>query len=471
MPDDLKVGSPEWWLRRLDKQLSDRVKRLQTYQDYIDSKHRLAFASLEFRAAFGGLFADYADNFMPLIVNACNDRIHVEGFRFGTSEDVRDRAGQAERADKDAWGIWQRNEMDLYSHLAHRTALELENSAAIVWVDDENQPRITVESPFELVYERQPGGRRIAAALKSWRDDWTGQKFATLYLPDGIYKFQTRRAYAMVFTESRWDKRTVQGEDWPLENPLGYVPVIPFENDPDLRQGPRSEIALHIPVQDSINFFTIAMMCAAEVGGFRQRWATGMEIPKDPVTGQPIEAFEAAVRRIWVSTNPDSKFGDFEVTPLENYTKAIEAGVEHLATKSETPQHYFKGQVVSGESIKSAEAGLVAKSNRKMRVWEEAWERTMRTAFDVLDDPRAEAFDSETIWRDPEFRTEGEHVDALLKLQTLGVPNEVLWEKYGFTPQEIDRMLAMGADGGPAEEAPPAEDQAPADGAAATAAA
>ena len=33
-----------------------------------------------------------------------------------------------------------------------------------------------------------------------------------------------------------------------------------------------------------------------------------------------------------------------------------------------------------------------------------------------------------------------------MKLQSLGVPDEVLWEKAGFTPQEIARMSAMRAE-------------------------
>ncbi|KOX37522.1 hypothetical protein ADL07_04115, partial [Streptomyces sp. NRRL F-4707] len=43
----------------------------------------------------------------------------------------------------------------------------------------------------------------------------------------------------------------------------------------------------------------------------------------------------------------------------------------------------------------------------------------------------------ETIWRNPEFRTEGELVDALVKMSTLGVPNEALWERWGASQTEI----------------------------------
>jgi hypothetical protein len=75
----------------------------------------------------------------------------------------------------------------------------------------------------------------------------------------------------------------------------------------------------------------------------------------------------------------------------------------------------------------------------------EAHEEAMRLAFRSIDraDPRADATDAETIWRDPESRSFGELVDGLTKLSTIGVPEEILWERAGFSPQEITRMKGM----------------------------
>ncbi len=51
--------------------------------------------------------------------------------------------------------------------------------------------------------------------------------------------------------------------------------------------------------------------------------------------------------------------------------------------------------------------------------------------------------DIETIWHDPEVRTEAEHMDALTKLQAIGVPQEALWERVPASPQEIERWRGM----------------------------
>ena len=206
-----------------------------------------------------------------------------------------------------------------------------------------------------------------------------------------------------------------------------------------------SEIQQVIPVQDAINKILLDMLVASEFGSFRQRWVTGMEIPRDPETSQPVEPFKAAVDRLWMSENPAVKFGEFNQTDLAPYVKSVEMLVQHIASQTRTPPHYFylSGQFPSGESIKSAETGLVAKARRKMRHLSESWEEVMRLAFDVDDDARAGFTEAETIWADPESRTEGEHADATLKKRALGVPLQQLWVDLGYSPQEIERFRQM----------------------------
>ena len=99
---DAPVGSPEWWLRRLHKELIERRPALQLATDYYDGSHNLSFQSKRFREAFGGLFDAFADNWCEVVVDASEERLNVEGFRVG--DDV---AG-----DTDAWRIWQANDMD-----------------------------------------------------------------------------------------------------------------------------------------------------------------------------------------------------------------------------------------------------------------------------------------------------------------------------------------------------------------------
>jgi hypothetical protein len=439
---ELEVGTNEWWLARLSAQLRRRATALKLYDSYYDGKHPLQFATEKFRKAFQGLFGELADNWCPLVVDAVEERLNIRGFRI-PQDDQADASGPG---DRDAWRIWQANALDAFSQIAHTESLIGTESYVLVWndPDDPETPAITVEHPAQMVVEYEPGTRKRAAALKIWRDDWTGQRMATLYLPDQIAKYQSSKAGRSILGDARteWIRREVDGESWPLENPLGVVPVVPLRNKPRLLAPPVSELKPIIPIQDAVNKLVADMLVASEFSAVKRKWATGIEIPIDPKTGQELEPFDQAIGRLWHVKSEKAQFGEFTETELQNFVTAIEMFVQHAASQTRTPPHYFflRGQFPSGESIKSAETGLVAKTVRKMVYYGESWEEVLRLAFAVLDDPRAAVRSSETIWADPESRSESEHIDAVLKKKAIGVPTEQLWEDAGYSPQQIQRF-------------------------------
>lgn len=130
-----------------------------------------------------------------------------------------------------------------------------------------------------------------------------------------------------------------------------------------------------------------------------------------------------------------------------------------MATISRTPPHYFLGNAgvfPSGEALRAAEAGLTSKAWDRARDNGEPVEEAMRLAFRLAAlSPQVSSRDAarfrkwadltaaEAKWRDPETRTESEHIDALMKQQSLGVPDEILWERVPYSPQEIVRIKAI----------------------------
>jgi hypothetical protein len=453
-------------LGRLGKMLDARRPELERFQAYYEGQHRLAFATSKFREAFGSLFSAFADNLCELVVDAVEERLNVEGFRMGP---------RGTDADKDAWRIWQANQLDAWSQIAHTTALVKGVVYVLVGPGEDNRtPEITIEDPCHTIVLYEPGSqRRRMAGLKRWVDDG-GRLLANLYLPDRVEKYQSneerRPGDWSDMSRVKWERRVVDGEAWPLRNRLGVVPLVPLVNKPQLDSEGRSEIASIIPLNDAINKLVADMLIASEFGSYRQRWATGIEVPIDEETGQELEPFKAAVDRLWIARgsgdiNNPPKFGEFEQTDLSSFTTAVELLVQHVASESRTPYHYFMqhgGQPPSGESLKSSETGLVAKTTRKQRLLGEGWEEVISLAFrQIGDSEKAAILDSETMWRDPESRTEAEHVDALIKMASLGVPHEILWEKWGATPVEIGRWnRIIAAKNAAAEPAAPVQDTA-----------
>lgn len=416
------IGSPLWWVDRLKKSLDARRQFIDLMSRYYEGDHPLPIAHERARQAFVRLLRQSRANWTGLVVDATAERLHVEGFRLAADQ----------TADDAAWGLWQANELDADSELVHNEALVCGESYVTVWANpaDPEVPLITPEHPAQMIVEPDRMNRRVtAAALKVWQDDWSGGTFATLYLPDGIWKFFQKTK------NGKWEPR----EDF-LANPLGQVPVVAFRNRARLLTGGRSEIADVTDIQDRINKTLFDRLMAGEYASFRQRWATGLAL-SDDADGNPVEPFNPGVDRLWIAEDDNVEFGEFSATDLTPYIRAVESDVQQLAAISRTPPHYLLGEIVnaSGDALKAAEAGLAAKARSRTRHFGEAWEKVIQLAFMVLDDPRGKVSDGEVLWRDVETRTEGERVDALVKMRTLGVPLEALWARWGASPQEIEQ--------------------------------
>jgi len=249
-----------------------------------------------------------------------------------------------------------------------------------------------------------------------------------------------------------WVERLPLGETWPLHNPVGIVPIVPLFNNPRLTDTDgRSELADVIPIQDWLNKIVADVIVQTEFAAYPQRWATGIEIPTDPETGQPIETFKAAVDRLWIVPPVDQsqqapQFGAFPVADPAGLVAVIETVVKHIASTTRTPAHYFLGPggvFPSGEAIKSSEEGLVYKVKSKHTHTGEGWEQAIRLYWLFRDpkDARASATDTETIWRDPETHTESAHVDAVVKKVSVGWPRPQAWLDMGASPQQVKRWL------------------------------
>lgn len=436
LPSSYEVESPDWWREVLLKGLADRTRgkgSIQIPLDYYEGLHDLAYADRAYEKAFGGTLKGFANNWSFVVVQAPAERLRPQGVQFGGGKPTRE-----------AWDIWQRNELDSWAAMHQTSTLTTGYGYMLVWPGGDGKASITVEDPRQMIVAYKPGTRQRAAALKKWADEWTGKLNVTLYLPNALYKWQSQgNQWTTGLSIGTWNERQVQGEDWPLPNPLNAVPVVEFLNDPSLRLEGRSEIRRVIPLQKAVNKLTADMIVASGFASFRQRWATGVEIPVDPETGKPIEAFKAAVDRVWAVGDKDAQFGDFAATDLKNYVEAIEMLVQHIAAQSRTPRHYFfqSGQNPSGDAIKSAETGLVAKVLERQLHMGERYEETLRLAGQIEGADWANETSAELVWADPEFRTEGELTDAVIKQVQAGL---ITWRtalrRLGYSPTDIDDM-------------------------------
>jgi hypothetical protein len=434
------IRTPAAWLSVLEARLDERWARPRTgmgiLDAYYEGDHRLAFATAKFREAFGNLFGAIADNWMPLVVEAKVERLEVQGFRFGSET----------TADTLAWDMWQANGMDEGSDLVHTEAVKLGEAYWLVEPPargSSDPPRITYEHPSQVIVACAPGDpRQRLAALKKWVGE-DGYAYANVYTPNSIAKFRSQER-PRIGQAIQWSRRS---DDPGGEHDLG-VPIIPIRNNPSMLHGGRSDMAVALPLQDALNKLLSDMLVGSEYQAFPQRVLLGVEVPRDPNTGQPVAAaqLQASQSRLWTFENENAKVTEFKAADLSAYVSSREHIAQGLNAKTRVPPHYTLGEMVNvtGDALTAAEAGLVSKVRRAMRPFGESHEEALRIGFLAMGDTeRAAIVDSETIWRNPEWRSQAQAVDAGAKLAAIGVPEEVVWEQCGFSPQQIARMKAL----------------------------
>jgi hypothetical protein len=425
-----KPGEPMWWMDRLWKQLIERRRYVDKMRLYYSGQHPLPMIQDKAKPGFQKLLRQARSNYVGLVVDATAERLQVDGFRLGKKQ----------VGDKELWRIWQANSMDADSDLQLTEAVKVGRSFALVAPNpkDRSTPLITAEDATQAIVAYEAGSRRTRqAGLKTFIDDWTGDIWATLFTDGWIFKYWAPTPQAGLAATPKWERREVHGEDWPARNELDAVPLVEIPNRPDLLGEAHSEIEDVLDDQDRINKTLIDRIMAQEFAAFRQRWMTGYEVPTDD-DGQPIEPFQSAVDRLWIIEDENVKVGEFQATDLRPYLDSIESDVQHMAARTRTPAQYLLGKLsnVNGETLKATESGLVAKVRQRQRPLGEGVEEVARLALQAAGDSR-DLSALEVIWHNPEFRTEGELVDALVKMSTLGVPREALWERWGASQTEI----------------------------------
>jgi len=413
--------------RKLDFQ-TGRAARFQRYYD--GDQDVPAILDTEERQAFRRFLDEARANWCELVVNAVAERLQVVGFQFDGAEDI-------------VSDIWQASRMDADAELVQTDALITSSGFVLVQADEDNPTgvSITPESPYEACVLYQPGNRRRRiAGYKRWTDTDTGITTEILLTPDAVVT---------------WEGPPTS-EPAIEANPSGVVGMIEVIPQPRTYGLPRSELHSAIKIQDRINTTLFNRLVATDYGAFRQVWASGIKVARQVIgcddDGNPIERpvrpYNVGANRLLVAENPQARFGALAESTLTGYLSSVEQDVNHLAAITQTPPHYLLGQIinVNADAIKAAEAGLVAKVGRRARHIGESWEEAIRTALSIIGHPSAVDLSAEVIWADQETRSEGQRVDALVKMGTLGVPRDVLWQRWGATPQEIERWHQMAAE-------------------------
>ena len=430
------AGTPDWWLDRLYKRLNERRPLIQEWDNWYTGEHPAPEGYEGAEALFQRILDTVGLNMLAVVSDATMPRMKISGFK--VNGEVND----------DIWDIWQANNFDRGSRMVRQDKQAL--SEAYVLVDPNGgNTRLTPEHPEQCIVEYAPGSSRDrSAGLKVWLDDLGEMPMvhAVVYLPGGIFHYAApTRVYSnkrtMLALRPGWE---LQGsESGP--NPLGEVPLVPFANRGRMMNAPVPEFYPAIRPQKRINKTLLDRMAMQDQGAFKAMWASGLMIPRDPATGEPVENFIKAINRMFISENPDAKFGQFQAEDIKQMLDAVRDDVVDCAVLVPTSADSIMGKLVNvaADGLKLAQSSEVSRTRDRMAEEDDSWEDVVRLALKASGTTVPNISRMTTEWANPEYVTDTEQANAAVVAQQAGVPQEVTWERYfNASPDDVKDWAA-----------------------------
>lgn len=408
---------------RVFDQWSAERDRIHDIHKLLRGEHDDPYAPAKYGREYRDLRRASITNYLPLAVDVIAQGLFVEGYR---------PARASENAA--AWRAWQANGMDAMQAGVHRASLAYGTSYTA----------ILPGSP-EPVWRCYSPTRMAAMYGDEFEDEWpmfalleTGQNTRRLYDDQAVYYFGKERG-GWTFIEYR-------------EHNLGVCPVVRFRDRVNLDGDGGGVVESLANIQRRINETVFGLLTAQTFAAFRQRWATGLAVPLDPDTNQPVEPFRAAVDRLWVAEDPDTKFGEFGETDLAGYIKARDAAIADFAAVAQSPIYAFAPNGISNisaEALAALDNGSERKKGEIKVSFGESWEQTFRlSALASGDAEGAQDVESQVVWADTESRSLAAAFDAWGKgVQMMEVPKQFAWERLpGVSQTDVERMRQLASE-------------------------
>lgn len=455
MPQLLEVTEAQAKTERLSQALMIRRPDISKRMDYLTGETgKLRFASDKFKEKFNQRYAGFVDNWCAPVVEAVGERMVYLGIRpAGTTS-----------ADSELSRAWEAAGAD--SGIQEALAVRSAAGRAFGMVspsDRADRPRITFEHPELTIVDEDPATGHRRAALIMWADDQF--EYATLYTPDEVWKFQRKTSEDRAQRQGRhvelgsgWEPRRYNTDDtWPARNPLGQVPVVELRNRSFLRpEDPISEISGVMAMQDAINLTWAYLLNALDMVSLPQRIITGADVPEMPILdkdGQivgyrPVDLDMLTSEKIlWINSD-EAKPHEWSAAQIAPFLEVTQQAVEHIAAQTRTPPHYLSGKMVNtaAEALTISEAGLVSRARQSILfVNQDIRDLNQLIAIAMGRDQHSiDAIGAGVpVWADPQYRSDAQRADALLKKKQLGYPMKYILEQDGLPPHEIDRVMAM----------------------------
>ena len=443
-----------------------RTEKYKLYQDYYEGEHAIRLldrARLYLEAS--GL--KFSENFCEPIIDVYAERLQVTGFSAEDKAAAQTGVESDDQLELASWtdNLWESARLDLVQGTVHTTSI-LKGDAFVIpdWSKNKGRVCVYVNRPeiVKPVYsDEEPD--ELAYATKVWATSTVGPANPdsrplirlNVYWPDRIEKWFKLHKSEGKGGWQPWPGEEGRPESWRVpwvgsdDQPLG-VPVLHFRHKALGGSFGRSELRSVIPQQDALNKQVVDLHDILDYMAWSQRYIIGQVA--DTVNLKPEPGTYLQI------SDKDASVGQFEAADPKGVLDAIEQTVSRIARRSRTPLHLLLGgDMPSGESMRAAESGLVAKVEAAQTpfgcVWEDLIAMCVKIAAGNGDQtaarfaPRLPEIVLKTQWADPLSRNEKEQAEAATLRKDLGVSEATILRELGYDPeQEAEQRAREGED-------------------------
>ena len=231
--------------------------------------------------------------------------------------------------------------------------------------------------------------------------------------------------------------------------------IFTFADRPRLLANPISEIESIASLVDIVDLVEALMVFAGHFGAVPIRYATGLEIPRDPKDptkpllgpdGKPAMGFKPRADHFWGSTSKDAKFGQLSPAALDGFVSWAQHATARIRAKTTVPGSYYGNSAqthMSAELLKTDEAPMVRRvlSMGRDGAMNQAWRRLGRMIL-AVESPGLVNARVTPRWNDPETRVEAQAMDAFQKAVASGLGVRAAAEKLlGWSPELVERAV------------------------------
>ena len=378
-------------------------------------------------------------------VDALDERCIVQGFRY---------PGQTE-VDDDLLDIWMANNLGLESSLGHLDAFIYGRSYVIVGAGDDDvaAPLITVESPLNMTAVWDARLRKVTAAIQlylntDYSSDLYSREVAALYLPGKTIHMAREVTADGVY--GAWEIITRDNHGF------GDPPVLRLANRQRTanREGASEITPAWMNLTDSACRTLLGMEVGREFHAAPRRYVLGAseENFRKP-DGSPISAWDTYVGKIWGLERDEEgnlpQVGQFAPSDPSVYTKLLDSYRQDMAAMMGLPPHYLgitsDGNPASADAIRSSEARLVKRAERKHLGFGQTWAEALRYALLIRDGALPDGAQRiECDWENAATETPGATTDALQKQVAAGIvppKSDVVLRRAGYSPLERAQLV------------------------------